>query len=385
MRLFISILLIVSLSPITALAQEFDFMRAMRSDMNRQYHMSQNRLNYWAMWDGNGASTSMQPFVFNDDFRQGVGLTDEQHEQLRFMYSKDGSMGHWYRSRAETNPELASLLEESSRLLPPESRLNDPYGENMTAEDMQAWLANSAKMSTIYRSETQRDIENLLTPEQMQAVREYELAMMGEMPIFNPSMFESLDLTDEQREKMEAIKSEMEPLFGQIVEEIVKAEDELQQFRFDLFEVVGIKFDENGRLVDENGRSLQDNPEVARQKGELMEKKFSENVAMRTRMEQLSDRARGFMRGFKFEMLDVLTDEQLTKMQHIIDNPPEYVKRMRDRLQATRAEREKQENNRWQPGPDSWRPGDPLPIEYLERRQQRGRFPRAESVETSGE
>ena len=355
MRLFLSMLLIVCLSPITVLAQEFDFMRMMRSDMNRQYHMSQNRLNYWAMWDGNGASTSMQPFVFNDDFRQGIGLTDEQHEQLSFMYSRGGTMGHWYRSRALTNPELAALLEESDRLQA--SRRDDPYGEKLTEEEKRAIIANREKTRVIYQAETQRDVENLLTPEQMQAVREYELAMMGETPILNPSMFESLDLTDEQREQMEAIKKELEPVFGQIVEELIKAEDELQQFRFDLFEVVGIKFDEYGRLVDKNGRSLQDNPEVARQKGELMEKKFSENVAMRTRMEPLSDRARGFMRGFKFEMLDVLTDEQLTRMQRIIANPPEYVKRMRDRLQAARAEREKQENNRWQPGPDSWRPG----------------------------
>ena len=380
MRRFTLILLIVGLSPITALAQEFDFMRMMRSDMNRQYHMSQSRLNYWAMWDGNGASTSMQPFVFNDDFRQGIGLTDEQHEQLGFMYSRNGTMGHWYRSKALTNPELAALLEESDRLNA--SRRDDPYGEKLTAEQKQTIIANHEKTRAIYQTETQKDIENLLTPEQMQAVREYELAMMGESPILNPSMFESLDLTDEQREQMETIKKTLEPVFGQIVEELVKAEDELQQWRFDMFEEIGIKFDENGRPVDENGRSL-DNPEAMRGKMNLMERKFSENVEVRTRMERLSERAKDFMRGFQFEMLDVLTDEQLAKMQRIIDNPPEYVKKVRDRQQAARAERERQENNRWQPGPGSWRPGDPIPAEYLEQRQRRSRFPRAEPAETS--
>jgi len=373
MKRFILTLLIVSLSPIFATAQEFDFMKAMRSDINRRYHMNENRLRYWAMWDGNGASNSMQPFVFNDDFRQGIGLTDEQHDQLSFMYSRNGTMGHWYRSRALTNPELAALLEESDRFNA--SRRNDPYGENLTEEDKQAIIANTEKTSTIYRAETQKDVENLLSPEQMQAVREYELAMMGESPILNPSMFESLGLTGDQREQMAAIKKELEPLFGQIVEEFVEAEDELQQLRFDLFDVVGIRFDEDGRLVDENGQSLYDDPEAMKRKGELMEKKLSENIEMRTRMERLSERARGFMQGFKFKMFDVLTDEQMERMAWLIDNPPDYVKNVRNRMQKERAERETQEESKWQPGPHSWQPGDPIPAEYLKTREER-RFPR---------
>ena len=380
MRPFILALLIVSVSPIFALAQEFDFMKAMRSDMNRRYHMSMNRLNYWAMWDGNGASRSMQPFVFNDEFRQGIGLTNEQHEQLTFMYSKNGTLGHWYRSRALTNPELAALLEESDRLH--SSRRDDPYQERLTEETKRAIIANHEKTNAIYRTETQKDVENLLSPKQMQAVREYELAMMREMPILNPSMFECLDLTDDQREQMAVIKKGLEPVFSQIVEEFVKAEDELQMLKFDLFEVVGIKFDENGRIVDENGRSLDDDREAIKEKMELMEKKISENVEMRTRMERLSERARGFMQDFKFNMFDVLTDAQLAKMQRIIDNPKEYVKKVRDRMQKERAEREKQ-NNQWQPGPGAWKPGDSIVPEYIEQRQQRSRFPRTPPAETS--
>ena len=374
MRHFILTLLIVSVSPIFTAAQEFDFMKAMRSDMNRRYHMNENRSQYWAMWDGNGASRSMQPFVFRDEFRQGLGLTDEQHEQLTFMYSKNGTMGHWYRSKAQTNPELAALLEESDRYNA--TRRDDPYGEKLTEKDIQARLDNLAKSSAIYRAETQKDVENLLTPEQMQAVKEYELAMIGEVPILNPSMFGSLGLTDEQKIQMETLKRELEPDFGKIVEEFVVAEDAIQQWKFDMFEEIGLKFDENGRLVDENGKSLENDPEAAKKKMELMEKKFAENVEMRTRMEKLSERASGFMRGFQFKMLDVLTDEQLLKMQQIIANPPEYVKKVRNKLQTERAERQKQSKDNWQPGPNSWQPGDPIPVEYIEQRQQRKNFPR---------
>gem|GEM_PF-3671690 len=42
MRLFVSILLIGCLLPIFASAQEIDFMKMMRSDINRRYHMSES-------------------------------------------------------------------------------------------------------------------------------------------------------------------------------------------------------------------------------------------------------------------------------------------------------------------------------------------------------
>ena len=371
MRLVVWPLLLVGLLPALASAQNIDFMKMMRSDINRRYHMSENRLRYWAMWDGNGASQSVQPFVFYDDFRRGIGLTDEQHDQLSFMYSRNGSMGHWYRTRALTHPELAALLEESDRRNA--SRREDPYGERLTEEDKQAIIANSEKTSAIYRAETQKDVENLLTPDQMQAVREYELAMMEEFPILNPSMFECLDLTETQKAEMAAIKQAMEPEFKQIVEELVEAEEVLQMLKFDLFEKVGIHFDEEGQAVDENGDSLQSDPEAMKKKINLLESELSGNVEVQTRMKRLHERAGGFMRGFKFEMFDVLTDEQMTKMQHIIDNPPEYVKKRRDQMQKARAGRE--EKDQWQPGMDSWRPGDPIPKEYLEQRPER-RFPR---------
>jgi Spy/CpxP family protein refolding chaperone len=338
--------------------------------------MNASRISYWAMWDGSGASTSMQSFVFNDDFRQGLGLTDEQHEQLKFMYSKDGTMGHWYRTKAQTSPELAALLEESDRLRA--YRQNDFYGEKLTEEEKWAIFANSDKLTAFYCAETQKDIDNLLKPEQKRIVKESELAMLGEMGILNPSMFECLDLTQEQKTQMEAIKKELEPEFGNIVEELVLAEDALQQYKFDLFEKVGIKFDEDGNVVDKNGKPVENDPEAMGRIMSLMEEEILGNVEMRTKMKLFNERASGFMQGFKFKMFDVLTDAQFAKMQRIIDNPPEYVKKRRNEMQKQRAELEKDKNNEWMPGPNSWRPGDPIPEEYLKQRQQRnatGRFP----------
>lgn len=351
--------------------QKIDFMRMMRSDINRRYHKSENRMRYRAMWDGNGASNSMQPFLFNDDFRKGIGLTEEQAAQVEFMYSKNGTMGHWYRAKAQTNPELAAIPEEGDRLR--EGYRDNPYGETLTEAEKQAIIANSEQGSAFYYAETQKDVENLLTPEQLQAVRESELALMGENPILNPSMFWALDLGDEQKEQMEAIKKAMEPEFAQIVEELVDAEDALQELKFDLFAKVGIKFDENGMPVDENGKLLRDDREAMEKKMKRIDEEFSRNVELRDRMEQLNERASGFMKRFKFKMLDVLTDEQLARLERIIADPPSYVKNIRDRMQKSREARDKSDD--WRPGPDSWRPGDPIPEEYKQERKAGG-FPR---------
>jgi hypothetical protein len=171
---------------------------------------------------------------------------------------------------------------------------------------------------------------------------------------------------------MEEIKKTLEPVFEQIVEELVEMEDAVGEARFDLFEKVGIKFNENGQEVDENGKPLRNDPEAMKKKMSLLDEEMRRNTELQTRIKRINDRASGFMRDFKFKMYDVLTDEQLTSMQRVINNPSPHVKKMRDRLQKERAERKKDD---WQPGIHSWQPGDPIPVEYIEQRQQRKNFP----------
>ena len=69
-------------------------------------------------------------------------------------------MGHWYRTKANPNPERAALLEESDRNNA--TRRDDPYGEKLTEKDIQARLTNLAKSSAIYRAESQKDVEKTL-------------------------------------------------------------------------------------------------------------------------------------------------------------------------------------------------------------------------------
>jgi len=80
-------------------------------------------------------------------------------------------------------------------------------------------------------------------------------------------------------------------------------------------------------------------------------------------------------------MFDVLTDEQWERMIDLIDNPPDYVKKILDeKRKAREAETASSgESGEWQPGPGSWQPGDGIPAGYRIERETRSRqFPRGE-------
>jgi Ni/Co efflux regulator RcnB len=80
---------------------------------------------------------------------------------------------------------------------------------------------------------------------------------------------------------------------------------------------------------------------------------------------------------FKTQMFDTLTDAQWLRLQNMVDNPTRPVKMMLDKMKAGRENKEKKDE--WMPGPNSWRPGDPIPEQYRqERNERRQLFPRGE-------
>jgi Ni/Co efflux regulator RcnB len=69
-------------------------------------------------------------------------------------------------------------------------------------------------------------------------------------------------------------------------------------------------------------------------------------------------------------------------MQKVLDEAPEFAKKM---ITQSKIQREAQKKSpQYVPGPDSWRPGDPVPVEFKKERQERtkyrGGFPRGETV-----
>jgi hypothetical protein len=67
---------------------------------------------------------------------------------------------------------------------------------------------------------------------------------------------------------------------------------------------------------------------------------------------------------------------QWDRFQELIDDPPDYIKAWHKKLKEAA-----KEAGTWQPGPNSWQPGDPIPEGYRQQRQERGRFPRVNQSE----
>ena len=227
-------------------------------------------------------------------------------------------------------------------------------------------------------------INNVLTSEQRQKVNETFLANMVEMPMATPDMFEALNLTDAQKQQMSAIKKELAPDFEQHLESFVNDSSTLQNKVLDELEKQGglptpvtiewMDGEEGKRIMEEKMREGVENAKVVQEKTLAVHKKLMQDPEYKKISEGLFNNSKAFSMKFNTKMFDVLTDEQWKRLQDLIDNPPDYAKAFGKKLKAERAARE--QAGTWQPGPDSWRPGDPIPEEYRQKRNERSRFSR---------
>ena len=201
-------------------------------------------------------------------------------------------------------------------------------------------------------------INGTLTPEQQQKIRESLLTNMAEVPIIFPGMFDALNLTDTQKREMEQIKKDLEPEFEEILEYLANSELELQL-----------------KIGEIRNKEQHEPNEAVTPSDELSKNLKITDPVLRRMFEEIQSRSKTFTTKFKTKMFDVLTDEQWKRMLDLIDNPPAHAKILRTKLRERRGESEKA--GEWQPGPNSWRPGDPIPEGYRQERAK-GRFPRPE-------
>lgn len=348
----VTVLSVVYVLPL-AVAQapkEPDWMELYFSERNRQYHDMTMRTMLRAQWNGKNTRMSVQPLFENPEFRTALDLSEEQIQELDFMTNKNGSMGHWYQTKALVDPELKERLDEMAAI-----QKGDHHLENATKEQLDRYAELTEEITYYYFEESQNDLEKVLTPEQLRSVHEMEIALLPEMGMINPGMFDALNLSEEQRQKMEEIKQTMEKDFNALVEESVKVQNEIKDILYAF-------------VKQENAKSHQDFQKA-------MRKASADEVTaekIKTIRQSHEKKGREFITRLKTKMLDVLTDEQLDKMQKLIDNPPDYLKKL---LASLRAQREAgKKAGQWSPGPDSWRPGDPIPPEYIKERKTR-KFP----------
>ena len=294
---------------------------------------------------------------------------------------------------------------------------------------------HSKGLASAMNNATTDGFNEFLTAEQLQRINESHLANLGEFPIFSPSVFEILDLTDAQREQMEQIKRELEPeylttldswmdgfiaLQERVSEEYNKEHNSLfqawqEERQSELYTSFLREWDAEQELapgevitgyVGKDGEPMlyvadQATLEEIIRSSEMLplpppidtedirKRLLAENPEFRRVSEEIRSKGRAFATEFKIKMFDVLTDEQWIRLQNLIDNPPEHALAFRMKLRELTGINEEGNDGEdeasagtakpdvWQPGPGAWRPGEGIPGTYrIERNERIQRFPR---------
>jgi Spy/CpxP family protein refolding chaperone len=298
-----------------------------------------------AIW--NGSHVSGTGWINEPEIREAWNITDEQYQQIEAI-RRDEVGEH------RASPEYLQIEGEQNEAM------RDPLMRNADERiRMDKFLEFTEKLSWIKQEYDSQAVDSILTAEQKQKIREFELANMANMTFFPVSAFEALDLTDDQRQQIEAIKKEFEPEF----------EKSLEDYTSGRHQEVGKKYHALQKKMGlENGKY---HPAIHN-------KLMAEDPVYKRLHNEITAHKERFGAKFKVKMYNVLTDEQWARLQQLIDNPPEHAKAFLKKLKEQRGETEKKEA--WMPGPNSWRPGDPIPEQYRQQRNERqGRFPRSES------
>jgi len=332
------------------------------------------------IWHGSGRSIANDTLLRDPAFRAAFGVSDETYQQI-LENARD-------KVSIPENPEFRKVVQEfedtrealtgSRYMMGQPLNMRDGDEERMklfnrSRELQEKMQTMASEASFLYDRLYGAAFEDALSPELKQKIGEAWLAAMGETESFSPSLFEVLNLTDTQKEGMERIKKELEPefekyleIFGNNAAKITKMVDDW------------LSRPEVQRAFSDSGLSLnvwlrQEEPEF----GRLVDESRASRMA--------------FITLFRTRMHDILTDGQRRRLQELSDNPPPYALYLIQRLRRERGRHEEVAINQsgksdragadkdiWIPGPNAWRPGDPL-LPGAHRLERSSPFPRGEN------
>jgi Spy/CpxP family protein refolding chaperone len=314
----------------------------MQSPMVQQAVKVSTKSMFRSFWDGQGTNTMVFGLLQDPEFRTALNVSDEQYQQIQ--------NGFISTINTPENQELRRLEQEA---------IGRDYDEEIMSRLLELMERSTASMMS-----TMSDaIDNALTPEQKQKMQEIQLAAMGEMPIISPGIFEILNLTNAQKQQMEDVKKELEPEFEKHLETFVDGMTAISRKEFAEFERLGEYSD---------GEDIQKRMQTVR-------KNLMEDSEFKKIFDEIHSSGKAFAAQFQVKMFDVLTDEQWTRLLDLIDNPPEHARMFIKKMRERRGVSESRRGGGWQPAPDSWQPGDPIPEAYRIQRNTRGNFPRVEN------
>jgi len=334
-----------------------DFIQAQRSYMT-QIPMKNNwKTDIRQDWNGQRADSRIFSVMRDPNLRAIWDISDEQYQQLQDVEDNIDIA-------RQNDPEYQTHREEVQAML---DMMNpdDPFPLNADEETMDKWLEISERGSAWMTNYYSNAIRSILTPEQQQKIQELQLVRMEDIPIVSPYLFEALGLTDEQKQQMEEIQEELETEFESQLEDFVNGQLFLVSMAYDELEKLGVK-DIDGMMEE----------------WDTVISVLAENPEYKQVMDEAQSRSKQFSTQFRTRLYEVLTDEQWIRLQDLINNPPEHILAFRKAFRLSGGDEETAEMTDkpdvWVPGPNSWRPGDPIPEEYRIERNRRSRFPRGE-------
>jgi Ni/Co efflux regulator RcnB len=306
-----------------------------------------------ADWNGRRAIGEIHGAIHDPEFRAKLNISDEQFRQIEETF-----LG----SNPYLSPEVQAIFKERNASYPADEQAL----QNLDEATVKKYLDFQEKVFALTdpNLEIAKVIEKSLTPEQNKKINEVRLASMLEMSAFSPKMFEALDLTNAQKRQMETIRKELEAEFEEMLDELAN----VRLIEHNLW---------NDMLEKQMDPSIKYGTiEFTLKSSEIGNKWRKENPEIEKTMEKIRAQGKLYAEQYKTRMFNVLTDEQWVRLQKLIDDPPEHAKAFLGKL--------KEQKKVWMPGPNSWRPGDPIPEQYRQQREeqrtrQRPGFPRTES------
>ena len=336
-------------------AEHANIINSMNQQMQKDFQV---RSTTYFLLSGNEMGNVVSGLLRRNDFREGIGISQEQNQIIQ---ERLRSIDYATSPDRSNDPDFTPLLEEERELRRSFSeavRSNAPFD---VLEEIQNNRLEIKMTMAEMQSERRANLftENL-TPEQMKRIQEFHISAMSEANFVFPQMFEALGLSDEQKKQLDEIKKRVVPEFEKHVNRQVEYEG---KFREKLNEVLVEKLNavpdqkERQRLLDDTQRRLR--------------------AEMQPEWSEIMESGKGLADTLKIRMFDVLTDEQWARMIDLIDNPPDYVRKVVEEMREQhRIANVNSSSGGWQPGPNSWKPGDPVPEQYRIERNVRSRFPR---------
>ncbi|MGL6197093.1 MAG: hypothetical protein ACRC2T_19960 [Thermoguttaceae bacterium] len=252
----------------------------------------------------------------------------------------------------ELSPEQVEAINNSINEIVREleTEVNKFFSSNTDSAseaEIAAFLSNISEEYDKVIDEIQAKFEEVLTPEQLQQMKEYELvapsvletvygsdeaAMFPTLPNFGA--YSALDLSEEQLHQLDAIQAEAEADF---------------KTQFD--ELKNILKETGGSLIDPNNEKLRD-----------LKAKNAEKF-----------------QNLRLKVHGILTPEQLARLEEL---ESKITTKQKKAAQSTASETNGDtEPKEWRPDANSWKPGDPLPEDMKVDIKPPTRFPRGKETQ----